>query len=97
MSADDTESPAHVLLQQARYFGPFPLSYKTLLDEDQEKTLAAIHIYIEEQGMRKPFSQVEDKEVTSEDKEFLCDVMQMDPRDNPTARSLREQKWFDMP
>lgn len=47
--------------------------------------------------MRKPFSQVEDKEVTSEDKEFLCDVMQMDPRDKPTARALREHKWFDMP
>lgn len=46
MSADDTEFPAHVLLQQARYFGHFPLSYKTLLNEDQEKTLAAIHIYI---------------------------------------------------
>lgn len=73
------------------------MSYKTLLDEDQEKILAAIHIYIEEQGMRKPFSQVEDKEITSEDKEFLCDIMQVDPRDRPTAEALRGHKWFDMP
>lgn len=73
------------------------MSYKTLLDEDQEKILAAIHIYIEEQDLRKPFSQVEDKEITSEDKEFLCDIMQMDPRDRPTARALRGHKWLDMP
>ncbi|KAK5711485.1 hypothetical protein LTR17_018360 [Elasticomyces elasticus] len=97
VSADDAEFPAHVLIQQARYFGPFPLSYKTFLDEEQEKILAAIHIYIEEQGIRIPFAQVEDKEITSEDKELLCDMMQMDPRDRPTAKDLLKHDWFDMP
>lgn len=93
--ADDAEFPVHVLIQQARYFGPFPLSYKTFLDEDQERILAAIHIYIEEHGLRKPFSQVEDEEITSEDKAFLCNIMQMDPRDRPTAKALLKQEWFD--
>jgi casein kinase II subunit alpha len=71
------------------------LSYKTFLDEDQERILAAIHIYIEERGIRKPFAQVEDKEITLEDKAFLCDIMQMDPRDRPTAKILLKHKWFD--
>jgi casein kinase II subunit alpha len=93
--ADDAEFPVHVLIQQARYFGPFPLSYKTFLDEDQERILAAIHIYIEEHGLRKPFSQVEDKEITLEDNAFLCNIMQMDPRDRPTAKALLKQGWFD--
>jgi len=97
VSADDAEYPAHVLIQQARYFGPFPLSYKTFLDEEQEKILAAIHIYIEEHGIRKPFSQVEDKEIRSGDKKFLCGIMQMDPRDRPTAKELLNHDWFDMP
>ncbi|KAK4889762.1 hypothetical protein LTR27_011474 [Elasticomyces elasticus] len=97
VSADDGELPAHVLVQQARYFGPFPLSYKTFLEEEQEKILAAIHIYIEEQGLRKPFAQVEDKEITSEDKEFLRDIMLMDPRDRPTAKGILKHDWFDMP
>ena len=94
MPADDVEYPAHVLIQQARYFGPFPLSYKTLLEEEQENILAAIQIYREEHGIRKPFSQVEDKEITSEDKAFLCDIMQMDPSDRPTAKVLLERDWF---
>lgn len=94
--ADDAEFPVHVLAQQARYFGPFPLSYKTFLDEEQERVLAAIHIYIEERGVRKPFSLVEDEELTSEDKAFLCDIMQLDRRDRPTAKALLEHDWFDV-
>ena len=94
VSADDPEFPVHVLIQQARYCGPFPLSYKTSLDEEHERILAAIHIYIEEHGIRKPFSQVEDKEITSEDKTFLCHIMQMDPRDRPTAKGLLQHDWF---
>lgn len=94
--ADDPEFPVNVLIQQARYFGPFPLNYKAFLDEEQERILAAIHTYIEERGIRKPFSQVEDKEITLEDKVFLCDVMQLDPRDRPTANALLEYDWFDV-
>jgi casein kinase II subunit alpha len=73
------------------------MSYKTFLDEEQERILAAIHIYIEEQDTRKPFSQVEDKEVTLEDKEFLCDVMQLNPMERPTAKGLLQHRWFDIP
>ena len=94
VSRDDPEFPVHVLIQQARYFGPFPLSYKTFLDEQQERILAAIHIYIEEHDMRKPISLVEDKEITPEDKTFLCDIMRMDPRDRPTAKALLKHDWF---
>ncbi|KAI7349067.1 hypothetical protein KC354_g13360 [Hortaea werneckii] len=50
VSADDPEFPAHVLMEQARYFGPFPLRYKKLLDEESESNLAAIHVLIEQQG-----------------------------------------------
>ena len=96
ISAGDAEFPVHVLVQQARYFGPFPLCYKTYLDEEQERILAAIHIYIEERGIRKPFSQVGDKEITTEDKVLLCDIMQLDPRDRPTAKALLEHDWFDV-
>lgn len=59
--------------------------------------MAAIHIYIEEQGIRKPFSQVEDKDITSEDRKVFCDILKMDPRDRPTAKELLKHDWFDMP
>jgi len=95
VAADDPEIAAHVLVEQTRYFGPFPLSYETLLDDEQEKAVAAIHIYIEQQGLRKPFAQMEDREMTADDKKFLCDVLQIDPRDRPTAKALLTHDWFN--
>ncbi|RMY80671.1 hypothetical protein D0862_12636, partial [Hortaea werneckii] len=95
VKADDPEFPAHVLMEQARYFGPFPLRFKELLDEESESVLAAIHVLIEQQGTRKPFSLVRDEEVLPEDKEFLCDVMKLDPLERPTARELLQHRWFD--
>jgi hypothetical protein len=73
------------------------MSYKTFLDEEQERILAAIHIYIEERDNRKPFELVEDEEITSEDKVFLCDVMQLDPMERLKAKELLKHRWFDMP
>ncbi|RMZ10520.1 hypothetical protein D0864_01234 [Hortaea werneckii] len=96
LSADDPEFAAHVLMEQARYFGPFPLRYNELLDKESESILAAIHILIEQQRTRKPFSLVEDEEVLPEDKEFLCDVMKLDPLERPTARELLQHRWFDV-
>ncbi|RMZ04897.1 hypothetical protein D0860_06158 [Hortaea werneckii] len=95
VSADDPDFPAHVLMEQARYFGPFPLRYKELLDEESESILAAIHVLIKQQRTRKPFLLVEDEEVLPEDKEFLCDVMKLDPLERPTARELLQDRWFD--
>lgn len=97
VKADDAEFPAHVLIEQTRYFGPFPLSYKEILDEEQEKILAAIHMLIEEQGIRKPFSHVEDREIKPGDKAFICDIMQLDPRGRPTAGDLLDHDWFNIP
>ena len=59
--------------------------------------LAAVHVHVEEQNLRKPFSLVEDKEVTQEDKDFICRTMQLDPRDRPTADELLADRWFDLP
>ena len=39
ISADDEENPIHVLIQQARYFGPFPLSYEDFIDAEQNRIL----------------------------------------------------------
>ncbi|RMY53113.1 hypothetical protein D0865_05420 [Hortaea werneckii] len=96
VEADDPEFPAHVLMEQARYFGPFPLRYQELLDEESESILAAIHALIEQQGTRKPFSLVEDEELLLEDKELLCDIMRLDPLERPTASDLLNHRWFDV-
>jgi casein kinase II subunit alpha len=85
------------MIQQARFFGPFPVSYEDFIDADQNKALAMIMSRIEEQKSRRPFQLLQDKEVTAADKVFLCKVMRMDPRERPTARQLLEDEWFDEP
>ncbi|RMZ85263.1 hypothetical protein DV738_g379, partial [Chaetothyriales sp. CBS 135597] len=97
VSADHEEYAVHVLIQQARFFGPFPLSYEDVIDTEQNQILAGVLYYIEEHNLRKPFSLVQDEEVTSEDKEFICKIMQMDPRDRPTAKQLLADEWFNLP
>jgi casein kinase II subunit alpha len=68
-----------------------------VLDEEQNQVLAAVHIHIDEQDLRKPFSLVEDEEVTQEDKDFICRTMQLDPRDRPTADELLADRRFGLP
>jgi len=41
-----------------------------------------------------PFALVTEREVSREDKEFICKIMKMDPRDRPTAEELLEDAWF---
>jgi casein kinase II subunit alpha len=73
------------------------LSYEEVLDEERNQILAAVHVHVEEQNLRKPFSLVEDKEVTQEDKDFICRTMQLDPSDRLIADELLADRWFDLP
>ena len=64
VSAEDEEYPIDVLIQQATFFGQFPLSYEDIIDAKQNQTLAAILSYIKEHNSRKPFSVLQNEEVT---------------------------------
>jgi casein kinase II subunit alpha len=97
MSADDPEYLVHVLIQQTRFFGPFPDSYEDFITLEQNQALAAIMYAIADEGSRKPFILAQDKELTEGDKRFIWKIMQMDPRDRPTAKELLEDEWFDQP
>lgn len=94
LSVDDEEYPAQVLIKQASMFGPFPLSYIDIADDERQGVLADISNYIMENELRKPFSMAVDKELTVEDRDFICKIMKMDPRDRPTAKELLEDPWF---
>jgi len=83
-----------VLAKQASFFGPFPLSYQEIADERRLQTITAILNYVREAGMRKPFSMLQDPELSKEDREFICRVMKMDPRDRPTAKELLKDEWL---
>jgi serine/threonine protein kinase len=40
------------------------------------------------------FSRISEREISTEDKEFVLRIMKLDPRDRPSAEELLEDKWF---
>ena len=42
----------------------------------------------------KPFNQISKREVSRQDKEFICKMMKIDPRERPTAKELLQDDWF---
>lgn len=94
VTIDDEAYPAHVLIKQADYFGPFPPSYQEIADEERLTTLTFINNYSTEGGMWKPFQLAEDPELTKPDRDFICKIMRLDPRDRPTADQLLHDEWF---
>ena len=85
------------MIQQARFFGPFPISYEDFLDEEQNHILGALPTHVAEEGLRRPFFMAEDDELEQGDSEFICKIMKMDPRDRPTAKQLLNDEWFKLP
>ena len=95
LKPDDEAYPLQVLIKQANFFGPFPVSYREIADDERLDILTAVMDYIQKNEKRKPFSMAEDPELTKEDREFLCRIMKLDPRDRPTARELLQDEWLN--
>ena len=87
----DSAYPIEVLRRQDKYFGPFPLSYTTLADDDRLDTLTIITESVEK---RTPFEMASSKEIAKEDREFISKLMQLDPRDRPSAKVLLQDPWL---
>ncbi|EPE32179.1 Protein kinase-like (PK-like) [Glarea lozoyensis ATCC 20868] len=83
-----------IVMKNHQFFGPFPLRYRELVDEEMLEVITYIMNGVPLETM-KPFRRVGEKEISKEDKEFVCRVMKMDPRDRPTAKELLEDEWFE--
>jgi casein kinase II subunit alpha len=94
VSIDDEAYPVHVLIKHANYFGPFPLSYQEIADDERLGILTLVVNCSVDNEKRKPFSMIEDRELTKEDREFISKIMKLDPRDRPTAKELLQDEWF---
>ena len=87
----DSTYAVEVLRRHDRYFGPFPLSYISLADDDRLDTLTIITKLVEK---RTPFEMASSQEITKEDREFISKLMQLDPRDRPSAKILLQDAWL---
>ena len=92
-NVDPTDSTyaVEVLRRQDQFFGPFPLSYTSLADDDRLDTLTIITESVEK---RTPFEMASSREIAKEDRKFICKLMQLDPRDRPSAKALLQDEWL---
>jgi len=82
-----------ILMKHHQYFGPFPLSYREIADEDILTILAHVMNGVPHE-MLKPFQFITEREIAKEDKAFVLKIMKLDPRDRPTAKELLQDEWF---
>jgi len=75
-------------------FGPLPLSYGGIADDERLGILTAVINLVNEHNLHKPFYNSADKELSNEDRIFICKIMKFDPRDRPTAKELLQDEWF---
>ena len=87
----DSTYPIEVLKRHDQFFGPFPLSYTSLADDDRLDTLTIITRLVER---RTPFEMASSREIAKEDREFISKLMQLDPRDRPSAEMLLQDAWL---
>ncbi|GAB1197174.1 hypothetical protein APSETT444_006465 [Aspergillus pseudonomiae] len=92
--ADDDEYEFKILQKQCQFFGPFPLTYRELCDQDTLNLLIQVMKSITPE-MKKPLTRISEKELAKEDKEFILGIMKLDPRDRPSAAELLRDTWFD--
>ncbi|KAH6724013.1 putative serine/threonine protein kinase [Leptodontidium sp. MPI-SDFR-AT-0119] len=77
--ADHEEYELRILMKQHQFFGPFPLSYKEIADNETLGILTYV---------------MHSREILKEDKAFILRIMKLDPRNRPTAKELLQDEWF---
>lgn len=80
--------------RQCEFFGPYPLKCREICPPELLNVLAYIMQSIPPEK-KKPFSQVTEKEISKQDKEFVMKIMKLDPRDRPSAAELLRDEWLD--
>jgi casein kinase II subunit alpha len=94
---DDERFPFLVLMMQIRYFGPVPNGFFELLDDEAAELLRyLINQQDGEEGGDSMglFSKAGLDKISVEDREFVCFLMRLDPRDRPSAEMALAHPWL---
>ncbi|PWY93227.1 kinase-like protein [Aspergillus sclerotioniger CBS 115572] len=90
---DHDEYDIKILRKHHACFGPYPTSYQEIADQERLAALGWI-MQSTPPGALKPFHLTTSREICQEDKEFVLEIMKLDPRDRPTADALMRDTWF---
>lgn len=93
VSIDHDDYDLKILMKHHQCFGPFPVSYEEIADQERLAVLVWVMEGCTKETL-KPFRQTTEKEISRQDREFICKIMRLDPRDRPTAAQLLQDKWF---
>lgn len=77
-----------------RRFGPVPLSYEEIANEERLGILTAAINYVNENRLQLLFSVSEDEELLKEDRDFIMRMMKLDSRNRPTAKDILQDEWL---
>ncbi|CAF9920848.1 MAG: hypothetical protein HETSPECPRED_004378 [Heterodermia speciosa] len=91
VSAEDSTYSIEVFRRHNQFFGPFPLSYESLLDDDRLGMLTDIISIADKYTL---FRRASSTEISNSDRDFICTMMHLDPRDRPSAEELLQDQWF---
>ncbi|KAF1996578.1 kinase-like protein [Amniculicola lignicola CBS 123094] len=96
ITVDHEDYDFHIMIQQFKFFGPLSNNFDELLQGNENNIMMARwlveNVPKEEWSL---FSRVSETELPSRDRDFICRIMKMDPRDRPTAKELLKDSWFD--
>jgi casein kinase II subunit alpha len=91
---NDVNYGVRVLTEQVRRFGPVPLGYEEIANDDRLGILTFVINYIKDNQLQRPFSMLVNEELSQRDKDFILRIMKLDPRDRLTAKELLQDKRF---
>ncbi|PLB51615.1 kinase-like protein [Aspergillus steynii IBT 23096] len=91
--ASDDSYDLEILMKQHRCFGPFPASYADIASRDRLAVLTWVMQNSPAETL-KPFHLTTENEIAAEDREFICKIMKLDPRERMTAEGLLGDAWL---
>lgn len=85
-----------VFLNRVELFGPLRLKFQEILNKERLEiaTMAINHVLAKERPRR--FCSAVDRELGPGDREFICRIMRLEPRERPTAKELLEDEWLEI-
>lgn len=87
--ADHDDYEVQILMNHYQYFGPFPLSYQDLAGQDCLAALTWIVRNCPQETLR-PFRLTAEREICIQNRDFICRIIKLDPRDRTSANELLE-------
>jgi hypothetical protein len=93
LDRDHEEYVLGVVMEQFKYFGPFPAKISEIVSPETVQSILWIMQEIPQEKLTS-FSRTTEKEVSKKDKDFICKMMKLDWRDRPTAKELLTDEWW---